>query len=380
MITKQISDINITMSIKSLPLGDTKADVAIVTRGKDAEHTSMKLYYSADDIATDFGSDTALYAKAEAIFSQDDFKGPIAIISTKNVDSIDTPVATTLNKVTSTATSDGATVSVTTNKNVTSISPVVDALNNYLWSGWRYVLLDTDDDIEMINEVGAYLYENQHGILVASVSSIDNLKKINEVLTANLLTDHLGNTYVIVNKNEKEHPEAAAAAFASLHIPLDWMHIRNLNGVTANEWTYDEYEQIQLLNGSTTVNKAGDIMLSNSRAVDGTFVDNSFGAQYVYDGVQNGIQKFLNSQDLLAFDDDGINLLKATTEAVMANIGKVGIFANGLDGKPIYKVTSVGRSNISNQDVIARRYNGLHISCSLVNAIEKLSLGIDVTL
>lgn len=381
LITKLISDIHINLSIKKASLGSTEANTIMAVKGQD-DSMSLKLYYAAEDVAADFGADSNASKKAEFAFSQDNFMGPLGILVYPNADqeiAVENPV-TTYSTV-STPTADGANVELKSNTATTQKVPgIIAGLQNYLWSGWRYLILDTDDDVETIKSIAHYLYANQHGILVSSVKSIDNLKAIHDEAVAMVKPDHLGNTIGIVNKNEDEYPDIAAAIFATNHIPLDWMHIRNLNGVTANEWSYAEYQQIADLNGITTVNKSGDIMLSAPKALDGSYIDNTFGTQYVYDELQKGLQKFMNSRDLLTFDDDGINLLAANADGVMQSIAKTGVIAKGSDGKPIMKVDKDSRANTSNVDVANRRYRGLRVTCQLVGSIETIDMSLSVTL
>lgn len=380
ILTKLVSDVHIKMSIQNLPLGKTVADVVIPVAKDGVERTSLKLYYDSEDVATDFGADSSVYAKVDTMFSQKDFQGPVAIITTP-VGEVDTQVdgQTSPKNVTVMPTNDGgevATGAASTVKVPGQLKGIID----YLWAGSRYVVLPDDDDTDLITAIGKYLYDNQHMILVASVKSIDNLKLIHDAATAWVAKDHLGNTAVFVNQNEDQYPDAAAAAFASLHIPLDWMHIRDLVGIDPNDWSADEYQEILDLNGLTTVNKSGNVMVSNSKAVDGSYIDNTFGAQYVNDSLQTGLQRFLNSQDLLSYDDKGIKLLQANAESIMAEIAKTGVIANGIDGKPIYKVTTIDRTNTPNVNVVKRKYTGLSITCQLVGSIETVYLTVQVTL
>jgi len=380
-ITKLISDVTVKMSIKNLPLGNSTAAVMIPIEGDaDVTKSSMKLYYDTDDIATDFDADSGVFAKAEALFAQDGFNGPIEVVTTQKGDVTVPVTAASVGNVDSTATGDGAEVTTGAVAETTTVPGIVKGISDYLWSGARYVVLPDDDDTATILAVGKYLYDNQHMILVASVKSIENLKTVHDEAVTWVADNHLGNTIVFVNKVEDEHPEARAVAYATQNIPLDWMHINLIDGITANDWTTDEYQQILDLNGMTTVNKAGDIMVSNSKAVDGSYVDNTFGAQYVNDGLQTGLQRFLNSQNLLAFDDDGIKLLKENATGIMQDIAKTGVIANGLDGKPIIAVEGADRTNTPNVDVAKRRYRSLKVSCTLVGSIETVQLTVAVTL
>jgi len=381
VITKLISDISINLIIKQMSLGNTLADTIVAVEGTD-NTSDFKLYYDPEDVATDLGEDTNVYKKVAAAFAQDNFMGPIGVLTYPKGDQqiiADSPTTTYSTK--STPTADGASVELESNSSTTVTVPgIIAGLADHLWDGWRYLILDKDDDVETIKDVMHYLYTNQHGILVASVTTIDNLKTLHDEAIGMVQKNHMGNTVVIVNKNEEEYHDIDAAVFASQHIPLDWMHVRNLNGFTPNKWNATEYQQILNLNGLTTVNKAGDVVLSNSKALDGSFIDNTFGIQYTRDAIQSGLQRFINSHDLLAYDDAGIKLVIANAESIMNNVAKAGILANGLDGKPIFTVTGVDRAHTPNVNVVKRRYTGLSITCQLVGSMETIPLQLAVTL
>lgn len=380
ILTKLISDVHIKMSIKQLSLGSTVADILIPVESADATETSAKLYYDAEDVATDFGADSKVYKKVDAAFSQDNFRGPIAIVTTPAGETeVKTTGAEVPGNVTASATDDGAEIATGATSTV-KVSGTLKALIDYLWFGARYVILPDDDQTDLIKEVGKYLFDNQHMILVSSVSSIENLQAVYDEAKDWQAANHLGTTIVIVNKNEGEYVDISAAAFATQNIPLDWMHVRNLNGVTANKWSADEYQQIFDLNGLTTVNKAGDIMLSNSKTVEGSYIDNTFGAQYLNDALQSGLQKFLNAHPLVAFDDNNISLIKQQAKSIMDDVGKVGLLQNGADGKPTYDVQAVNRAQTPNADVVKRKYNGLGVTAELVGSVETLNVFVGVTL
>jgi len=176
-ITKLISDVTVKMSIKNLPLGNSTAAVMIPIEGDaDVTKSSMKLYYDTDDIATDFDADSGVFAKAEALFAQDGFNGPIEVVTTQKGDVTVPVTAASVGNVDSTATGDGAEVTTGAVAETTTVPGIVKGISDYLWSGARYVVLPDDDDTATILAVGKYLYNNQHMILVASVKSIENLK------------------------------------------------------------------------------------------------------------------------------------------------------------------------------------------------------------
>lgn len=395
ILTKRNSDVNISVIIKDAPLS-REVDTLLLApvKAADADNKAVA-YYQADDVATDFSTDSDVYQKAEAYFNQTP-NGRLDIIKVSD-SKVTIPVATTKpnkpDQVKSEATNDGAKVTSKIETSTMEVDGYVAGMIPNLYSGAKYVLMampeydktDASKAEEVINNyvqsviaVGNYIYDNQQTILVTAVDKIADLKTIHDAMVAKSVKNKLGNTIVFVNNNPEQMPEVEAVAYATERIPLDWMRIHDLVNVEANEWTESEYTQIMALNGLTMTNKAGDIVVSNSKTVDGSYVDNTFGAQYIKNAIQVKMQHFLNDNNFLPYDNDGIALVKAQLVSVMDEVGAKGLLER-IDGKPVYTVTTVSRENVNQRDYEKRIYRGTKITCTLATAIEKVNLTLEIT-
>lgn len=395
ILTKRNSDVNISVIIKDAPLsGEVDTLLLAPVKAADADNKAVA-YYQADDVATDFSTDSDVYQKAEAYFNQTP-NGRLDIIKVSD-SKVTIPVATTKpnkpDQVKSEATNDGAKVTSKIETSTMEVDGYVAGMIPNLYSGAKYVLMaipeydktDASKAEEVINNyvqsviaVGDYIYDNQQTILVTAVDKIADLKTIHDAMVAKSVKNKLGNTIVFVNNNPEQMPEVEAVAYATERIPLDWMRIHDLVNVNANEWTESEYTQIMALNGLTMTNKAGDIVVSNSKTVDGSYVDNTFGAQYIKNAIQVKMQHFLNDNNFLPYDNDGIALVKAQLVSVMDEVGAKGLLER-VDGKPVYTVTTVSRENVNQRDYEKRIYRGTKITCTLATAIEKVNLTLEIT-
>lgn len=395
ILTKRNSDVNISVIIKDAPLsGEVDTLLLAPVKAADADNKAVA-YYQADDVATDFSTDSDVYQKAEAYFNQTP-NGRLDIIKVSD-SKVTIPVATTKpnkpDQVKSEATNDGAKVTSKIETSSMEVDGYVAGMIPNLYSGAKYVLMaipeydktDASKAEEVINNyvqsviaVGDYIYDNQQTILVTAVDKIADLKTIHDAMVAKSVKNKLGNTIVFVNNNPEQMPEVEAVAYATERIPLDWMRIHDLVNVNANEWTESEYTQIMALNGLTMTNKAGDIVVSNSKTVDGSYVDNTFGAQYIKNAIQVKMQHFLNDNNFLPYDNDGIALVKAQLVSVMDEVGAKGLLER-VDGKPVYTVTTVSRENVNQRDYEKRIYRGTKITCTLATAIEKVNLTLEIT-
>lgn len=395
ILTKRNSDVNISVLIKSAPLNPIVDTLLLAPVAPAEADNKLVAYYDAEDVATDFDTDSDVYKKAEAYFAESP-NGRLDIVkvssSTVKMPQVTNKPAKPTN-VTAQATDDGAKVTNNIETTMIDVDGYVAGLIPNLYCGAKYVLMAMPDYdktdlakakevkdkyIQSVIAVGKYIYDNQQTILVTSVDNITDLKTIHDAMVAQIAKNKLGNTITFINNNEDQYPEVESVAYAVNHIPLDWMRIHGLEGIDANEWTEAEYAQIMAYNGLTMTNKAGDIVVSNSKTVDGTYIDHTFGAQYITNAIQVKMQRFLNSTNFLPYDNDGISLLKAQLESVMSEIGAMGLLVRE-NGKPVYSVTTASRESVNVMDYERRIYRGTKITCTLATSIEKVNLTLEIT-
>lgn len=398
ILTKRNSDVNISVLIKNAPLNPIIDTLLLAPVAPKQADNKLVPYYDAEDVATDFDTDSDVYKKAEAYFAEagsarlDIIKVSNSTVQIPQVKK--KPAAPT--QVDVEATGDGAKVTDDFETTMVDVDGYVAGLIPNLYCGAKYVLMAMPDYdktdasatenaknryIRSVIEVSNYVYDNQQTILVSAVDNIIDLKTIYDAVGTKVASgakNKLGNTIIFANNNEGQYPEVEAVAYAVGRIPLDWMRIHDLAGIDTNDWNEAEYEQIMAYNGLTMTNKAGDIVVSNSKTVDGTYIDHTFGAQYIVNAIQVKIQKFLNDNNFLPYDNDGIALLKAQLESVMTDIGSIGLLARE-NGKPIYSVTTASREDVASDDYERRIYRGTKVTCTLATAIEKVNLTLEIT-
>lgn len=395
ILTKRNSDVNISVIIKNAPLNPIIDTLLLVPVEPAEADNKLMPYYEAEDVATDFDTDSDVYKKAEAYFAESP-NGRLDIVKVSNttvqIPQMTKKPAKPIN-VNAKATNDGAKVTNDIETTMIDVDGYVAGLIPNLYCGAKYVLMAMSDYdktdvakakevkdkyIQSVIAVGKYIYDNQQTILVTSVDNIADLKTIHDAMVAQIAKNKLGNTITFINNNEDQYPEVESVAYAVNHIPLDWMRIHGLEGIDANEWTEAEYAQIMAYNGLTMTNKAGDIVVSNSKTADGTYIDHTFGAQYITNAIQVKMQRFLNSTNFLPYDNDGIALLKAQLESVMGEIGAMGLLVRE-NGKPVYSVTTASRENVNVMDYERRIYRGTKVTCTLATAIEKVNMTLEIT-
>ncbi|WP_333603768.1 hypothetical protein, partial [Lactobacillus acetotolerans] len=290
---KLFYDVNFQTLIKQASASSKAANFLIALPG-DAE--SLTSYGSLDEVAEKYDESTATYKLAAEFFNtlakdsvydellavgtyvDKDQPDPMGVVN-------DAPVVNSLTTTDTTATVDLSAATVPT------VNGLVHMLTNYFKAGWRFVTAP-EATTEELEGVADFLYENQEGILITQVANTDDADALKQY--AGKYTDPNKMLPVIVLADKDGQPNVGgAAAEATSTVPLNWRHI-NLQDIQPNDWTMPEVQQLDNDNAIPVVDKGGDHMFLHGRALDGHYIDNVFGIQYVYDFMQSGMQKWLD--------------------------------------------------------------------------------------
>ncbi|WP_333603767.1 hypothetical protein, partial [Lactobacillus acetotolerans] len=77
--------------------------------------------------------------------------------------------------------------------------------------------------------------------------------------------------------------------------------------------------------------------------------------------------------------DAGLSLMKAQAQSLLDQLGTMGFFSEGTDGKPIASVTVPTRAQVSTADVEARRTR-MQVNVTLANLIDTIDGQINFTI
>lgn len=351
-----------------------------ITEGEETFET----FGTIDDVAEKFDESTNAYKLASKFFetltSENVNDEPIAIAQYLDKDQDDPMGTISAPKIKSvTATADGATITADAGT-VSQVSGPVHMLTNYFKAGWRYVILPeaTTDELKSVMD---FLYENQDGVLVLNVGDVATATE----LEAYAKSDKFDSTNMlpVIGLADKDDQlvTAGATAQAVATVPIDWQHIGNIPGVTAGNWTMPEITQLDNLNFIPVVNKGKDMMLLHGRALDGHYIDNIFGAQFIYDYLIVGLQTWLDKpeQRHFKFNDSNLSKLKAQAETLLDELAVMGFFDDGADGKPLTHVDIPGRNQATSKQV-ADRTTKMTINYTMANLLDNVDGQINVTI
>ncbi|MCT3552100.1 hypothetical protein [Lentilactobacillus buchneri] len=361
-IVKQTTDVHFIVAIHALTNPNSAPSVAIATKNTDAT-TKSNIYDDLDSLSADYAENTGVYAQAAAMFDVNGFNGPVEVIACPNVDS-NTPSG-----VQSQGTTTGGTVTATTTPGI------VVGIAQHLFDGFKYLVLDgaTETEIEALSD---FLYDNQRIMLVTQPNSVTALQTLaTHVAGYQTVKNQLGNTAAIVETATDRYPAAQAVAYAAANLPVDFQHIGNLSQFEPDaDLTTDDYDTIAGLNATLVVNKAGDYMLLNGKALAGNYIDQFVHTQLVIDTLQTNLQKYLNRKNFPIYNDATIKEMTQTINAVSTSLLQMGVLYTAI------VVNSVPRANVLNSDVAARKYNGFSLSAQIADDIDTINAKLDLTL
>ncbi|KMT62655.1 DUF3383 family protein [Paenilisteria newyorkensis] len=184
-------------------------------------------------------------------------------------------------------------------------------------------------------------------------------------------------TIVVVHDKVGEHLDAAIIGdTASATVgSVTWKFRKDLVGITATELTALQVDEIHAQGAIAYILKAGVPQTSEGKTANGEFIDALHGDDWVKSTIETRLQKALTDADKVSFDSRGIAQLQSEVVAVMDEA-----FANGIvdiddeTGQANYTVTALDRSELKEEDILARKYNGLKFRYKRSNAIHSATV------
>lgn len=141
-----------------------------------------------------------------------------------------------------------------------------------------------------------------------------------------------------------------------------------IKGVPALELSDTEISAIHAKGGVTMVLSAGDCVVSEGKAVGGTYVDNTDNNDYIKQQLEYKLQKVFNDNLKVPYTNEGIAMLEGATVDVLKDAYNKGIIENG------YTVDFKTREEVSEDERSTRKYTGGKITYSMQGAIHEIEV------
>lgn len=352
------TDVYTTISIAKPNQVLTLGNPLIIVAG-DAE--SFKQYYLLGDLQEDFDESTSVFAKADALFAQ--VNAPRLVNVLTYVKSEATPKDVS-------AQGGGSGVTVTTSGSPDSA--IVQAVLDHFWDNWNFALLADYNEQDALG-LAKLFFDNQEHFLFVQVPDVASLKALEDYATTAKTNSKFSMTKAFVHNVKGEQLDAAVVGFGgNLTVgSLDWAHCYDLVGITADTLTPSEVKAIENAGGTAYITKGSHAVTSNGKAMDGSYIDQTHGIQWIQTQMQSRIQDLITESGKLPFNNSGIALLKTCATGVLSDAFGQGIIdTDDETGKGVYTVTALERVDLDPQDIADRAYRGLSWTAKLTGAID----------
>lgn len=125
---------------------------------------------------------------------------------------------------------------------------------------------------------------------------------------------------------------------------------------------------------NTILAKAGDIVTSEGLTFSGQYIDIVDSKDWLVQQIEYKVQKVLNNEDKLPYDNNGINLLDSTVIGVLKEAYDNGMIADNEEGLPDYYTDFEAREETNQGDRSIRKYIGGTFGFGLAGAIHEVQI------
>lgn len=147
-----------------------------------------------------------------------------------------------------------------------------------------------------------------------------------------------------------------------------------LKGIEPQDLSDEEIKEIHRKGGITFVTKAGDNVTSEGKTAGGEYIDIIDSEDYCIQQITYNIQKALNANGKVAYDNNGIPILESVVVNVLQTAYNNGMIASNEDGTPNYSVSFAKREDTTEEQRVSRVYSGGTFTFALAGAIHEVEI------
>lgn len=247
----------------------------------------------------------------------------------------------------------------------TSTSAAVAAIGEVVSKNWRQlVVFKGEGDVSTDKAISDAIAETTDKVLFLNIAAPSDL-------TAIKANNGGGRTFAFLYPAKSYGVAAVIGATASLDVggfTYKNIKIKGLDPVTT--LTDTAIDELHTNGGNTLLLKAGDIVTSEGKTVDGEYLDVIDSMDWIAQRIAYNTQKLLNNEPKLPYTNAGIASLESVTEGVLKEAYDNGMIAADDSGAPRYSVAFKNRSEMSEENIRNRIYTGGNFFFALAGAIH----------
>jgi hypothetical protein len=305
----------------------TDKDGLLLSKTDPESQAVYKEYGNFDAIALDYPETTDIYRKAASYFAQKNPSDRLAVLSYP-------------------------------------AGKILPALKNFWFNNFYFAVFDKPNPDDEITASNIFEINKSKFLVTQSVKPTDYASWEGNDYTVNLV-----------------HPmnEAFDTAFlgrcaSSLVGSINWK-FKQLIGITPQELTASEKKAIDQHHGIVYVDIADVGETSAGWTSSGQYIDQLHGDIWIKTMIQYNVQKLLQNNDKIAYEQSGINLIQSVVNNTLEQAYQQGIIlTNEATKHGDYSVTASSRDVQSLVDLSARRYGGIQFTYHRAGAIDSVTI------
>ena len=319
-----------TTPVNQDTLTDQEILDGVLTKKTDKATGALYREYSNIDALAKHGYDetTGVYAKASAYFTQDNHADKVAVLDL-------------------------------------SADKMHDALGAFWYFDWTFAILSKPmADANSLTDLSNIFETNKDHFLVLQSTDPTGF------------TGLIGQNYTIGLVHDVAEPMDSAFIGAIAMLPVgstNWK-FKTLNGITPDTLTASEIDAINNAHAIGYETVFGKDQTTAGRALSGEYIDTLHGVIWVKTQMEASLEKLLQDNGKVPYEQRGINMILATGTQVLNQASERGIILNDENGKPDFTITASGRDQQSAQDLSNRHYGGLNFTYHASSAIDSITV------
>lgn len=321
-----ITDVDVIISVSGQSGSAGTWYPLIYVKGENSA-TTYKEYSELTEIVSDYATTTNAYKVANLLFMQDETFRPEKIAIAEGSDD------------------------------------VLASLTLYMDKDWRQLIV-----------IGEYDSTVAQGIETTEKQYFTHFTTVSALKSANI-TSYDRTVAIVYTADDVVNAEAAIVGrMAGLVAGAGTYHAKVVKGVTAENFTKTELDEIHEAGGFAYVMKNGRVATSNGICGSGEYVDVIESKDYVIQNVRYDVQEVFLNNNKIPYTDEGITKVENAVRNVLAKAANNGMIATDENGQPLYSTNFAPRSATSAQDRATREYNYGTFEFELAGAIHKAKI------
>lgn len=236
-----------------------------------------------------------------------------------------------------------------------------------------------NDIVNTNNDWFALVCTNNESASIMELSEwIDPQNKIYAVTTQNLEDFELlesENTFIGYHDDSEAYlAEGLMAYMLVREIGGVTAKFKAINGVGEANITNTELAALHNANGFTYIRDMGVLQVTNSKVSSGEYLDVVLGKYFIKFRMEEELMSLAVNTGKIPYSNEGIASIISVVSNVLKQATNQNILLKDEDGKGVYNITYLDRSEVPKNEIANRKYNFVEWSATLAGAIESAEI------